>query len=196
MKPFQVLLLTALILTFLIPGGMIAKELLARQGAEEWTIPIAGFDPRDPFRGHYLTFRFDWMWSANPGECEEGKNCALCLNDGPEGNPVVSYRQEGDTCRSVVPVTETREWSCEIEGETITHRRARGELSRAFIAESRSHELNNRLREGKDVIALDISIDDDGKMFINGKPRTLSGPQSKAMLAYRAAHPPCPRNPD
>jgi len=29
----------------------------------EWEVPIAGYDPRDYLRGHYVEFSYDW-----PGE--------------------------------------------------------------------------------------------------------------------------------
>lgn len=31
----------------------------AGQGTD-WDVPVAGYDPRDLLRGHYITFRYDW----------------------------------------------------------------------------------------------------------------------------------------
>lgn len=48
-----------------------------RQGTE-WEVPIAGYDPRDYLRGHYVEFTYDWpgigAFQATPPEslCLEG----------------------------------------------------------------------------------------------------------------------------
>lgn len=45
----------------------------------EWEVPIAGYDPRDYLRGHYVEFRYDWPGRDIPGEryyealCLEGE---------------------------------------------------------------------------------------------------------------------------
>ena len=43
----------------------------------EWEVPIAGYDPRDYLRGHYVEFTYDWpnldFWAMGPGPE------ALCL---------------------------------------------------------------------------------------------------------------------
>ncbi|MEO9469460.1 GDYXXLXY domain-containing protein [Parasphingorhabdus sp.] len=43
----------------------ITTEIESHQGVE-WDVPIAGYDPRDLLRGHYVQFRYDW-----PGLDEE-----------------------------------------------------------------------------------------------------------------------------
>lgn len=37
----------------------LMAERESRQGTE-WDVPIAGYDPRDLLRGHYVQFRYDW----------------------------------------------------------------------------------------------------------------------------------------
>jgi hypothetical protein len=34
-------------------------EVRSRQGTE-WLVPVAGYDPRDLLRGHYVLFQYDW----------------------------------------------------------------------------------------------------------------------------------------
>lgn len=42
-----------------------------------WQVPIAGYDPRDFLRGHYVEFRYDWP--GLPDDWEGGPIARLCL---------------------------------------------------------------------------------------------------------------------
>ncbi len=42
----------------------------------EWEVPIAGYDPRDLLRGHYVEFTYDWPGGETLGDIHYG---ALCL---------------------------------------------------------------------------------------------------------------------
>ena len=35
------------------------SDHLSRQGTD-WLVPVAGYDPRDLLRGHYVQFAYDW----------------------------------------------------------------------------------------------------------------------------------------
>ncbi|NRD88861.1 hypothetical protein C8024_04400 [Sphingopyxis sp. BSNA05] len=54
-------LLPLALLLPLVGLGLIwlATEQESREGTE-WDVPIAGYDPRDLLRGHYVQFRYDW----------------------------------------------------------------------------------------------------------------------------------------
>jgi len=58
------------------------SDLTYRQGTE-WEVPIAGYDPRDYLRGHYVEFSYDWPGidesSVAPGGmlCLEGQAPAI-----------------------------------------------------------------------------------------------------------------------
>jgi hypothetical protein len=57
----------------------LQTERESHQGSE-WDVPIAGYDPRDLLRGHYVQFRYDW-----PGVTENdiptwyGSQTGLCI---------------------------------------------------------------------------------------------------------------------
>lgn len=55
-----------------------------RQGTE-WDVPIAGYDPRDYLRGHYVEFAYDWPGMAAAAQPPPGSD--LCLSGTP---PVIT----------------------------------------------------------------------------------------------------------
>ena len=55
-----------LVLPILGLGGLWGwSDFKAEQGTD-WLVPIAGYDPRDLLRGHYIQYSYDW-----PGIDEE-----------------------------------------------------------------------------------------------------------------------------
>ncbi|GAA4048807.1 hypothetical protein GCM10022213_20800 [Parerythrobacter jejuensis] len=70
----------ARIFAFILPiAGLAAiwgwTDYKGRQG-NDWLVPIAGYDPRDLLRGHYIDFTYDW-----PGleDLDDRYPLALCL---------------------------------------------------------------------------------------------------------------------
>ncbi|MCX9147510.1 GDYXXLXY domain-containing protein [Erythrobacter sp. WG] len=61
----------------------------------EWEVPIAGYDPRDFLRGHYVEFTYDW-----PGLASEGfpGPQALCLEGAAPRLDRVRTLVEGARC--------------------------------------------------------------------------------------------------
>jgi hypothetical protein len=70
-----------------LAAGIAAAEAGAR-GATVWRLPIKGYDPRDPVRGHYVRYRYDWQVTGNAALCRTG--CALCLEDSGRAVRVVA----------------------------------------------------------------------------------------------------------
>lgn len=73
-------LLTALALAMPL-GGLAAGWAQTHQAAQqgvEWEVPIAGYDPRDLLRGHYVLYRYDWP-GALAGEADLAYQPALCI---------------------------------------------------------------------------------------------------------------------
>ncbi|HEY6814301.1 MAG TPA: GDYXXLXY domain-containing protein [Croceibacterium sp.] len=78
----------------------------AQQGTE-WDVPIAGYDPRDLLRGHYVVFTYDWPVSERVSElvyarelCIQGTAPTIdrvTFGDGRAcGNPVRAYDYSDD----------------------------------------------------------------------------------------------------
>lgn len=73
----------ALLLPLVALGAGIGGAEVGSRGATVWRIPITGYDPRDPVRGHHVNFRFDWRVAGPAHLCRRpGGGCALCLEDG------------------------------------------------------------------------------------------------------------------
>jgi len=70
----------ALALPLLGLGAAWAVAHLRAQQGTEWEVPVAGYDPRDLLRGHYIVYRYDW-----PGLDPQSARTAavLCLNGDP-----------------------------------------------------------------------------------------------------------------
>jgi len=73
-------------------AGWLATHRAAQQGID-WDVPVAGFDPRDWLRGHYVLYRYEWPGLARPDRMVDGSEVfepieALCL----EGEPPVIER--------------------------------------------------------------------------------------------------------
>jgi hypothetical protein len=69
----------ALVLPLLgLSATWIFTHVRAQQGTE-WDVPIAGYDPRDLLRGHYVIYTYDWpgvaedrRWELAGGLCLHG----------------------------------------------------------------------------------------------------------------------------
>lgn len=57
----------------------VATDRDSQQGTE-WDVPIAGYDPRDLLRGHYVQFRYDWPTvQENDIPTWSGSQQGLCI---------------------------------------------------------------------------------------------------------------------
>lgn len=81
----------ALLFILGVPALMLGKAVYDRHNGAVWRIDIAGYDPRDLLRGHYLQFQYVWNFDDGTQQgCTYGRPCCLCL-DGRDGavNPPV-----------------------------------------------------------------------------------------------------------
>lgn len=60
--------LAALLLPAFGLAGLWAKSDHTYRQGTEWEVPIAGYDPRDYLRGHYVDFTYDWSALAGAAE--------------------------------------------------------------------------------------------------------------------------------
>ena len=67
------------------------SDVRSRQGTE-WLVPIAGYDPRDLLRGHYVLFQYQWPGLERPGAGE------LCLHGRPPIVDRVTLASSGREC--------------------------------------------------------------------------------------------------
>lgn len=71
--------LAAAVLPLLGLGALWAQSDRTYNTGTDWEVPVAGYDPRDYLRGHYVEFSYDWpdlnFWATGPGPealCIEG----------------------------------------------------------------------------------------------------------------------------
>jgi hypothetical protein len=100
----RALKIAALLLPLAGLGGLWAmSDHTFRQGTE-WEVPIAGFDPRDFLRGHYVEFTYDW-----PGveEFRDAPPQMLCLEGKAPALTRVTPLGEGEPCAHPVRADTT-----------------------------------------------------------------------------------------
>lgn len=73
------LMAAALILPVAGLGLGITIHQTTMRDAQEWRIPIQGYDPRDLLRGQYVNYRYDWAVTGEPRLCRRDAACVLCL---------------------------------------------------------------------------------------------------------------------
>jgi hypothetical protein len=73
--------LATLALPLLGLGGAWAIAHSRAQQGTEWEVPVAGVDPRDLLRGHYIVYRY--RWPGLPEGTAPGTTRELCLAGTP-----------------------------------------------------------------------------------------------------------------
>ena len=79
--PHPLLRAAALALPLIGLGAAWAIAHLRAQQGIEWEVPVAGIDPRDLLRGHYIVYRYDWPGLAPTGAAQTA--ATLCLEGVP-----------------------------------------------------------------------------------------------------------------
>ena len=141
------LLLAALLLPLIGLGSAIWRNQSALGEAELWRIPITGYDPRDPLRGRFIAFAYDWAVEGDPARCEQPQACQLCLRrDGEAVRATIMAKGAG--CPSPVDLSLSqigvRQPFREDESLQFT--------SRIFVSEARAPLLESQLQAGPMVV--------------------------------------------
>lgn len=161
------LILPALFFVFMI----VQAEINKNKGTI-WTVPIAGYDPRDLLRGHFLQFQYVWNWSDQKDFCL-GEECCLCVNKSGEDtkNPKVSSL----TCEKA---NEANVCESKIKGIGIKHfdgtpqfymGRGSNDLGRFYVPEEYAAQLNDMIlnQNQKHEFEISLNVTEDGRAFIN-----------------------------
>ncbi|WP_199554970.1 GDYXXLXY domain-containing protein [Sandaracinobacteroides hominis] len=149
----RIALIAALLLPFLVLGAGIARNQSALSDAQEWRIPIAGYDPRDPLRGQYVAFTYDWRVAGDPAICDKMQGCDLCLDrDGEQVTATVV--SAGSQCAARVDPRLSRmdvRPSFGVGNSQFA--------SRIFVSESSAPALEEQLRTGPMVVVAALTPD-------------------------------------
>ncbi len=134
-------LAAALLLPLLVLGHGIWRQQSNLSAAREWQIPISGYDPRDPLRGQYIRFTYDWELRGDRAACLAETGCNLCLSE-EGGRVVATVETAGAQCPSRVDTRiSAMQASPSFPSGTVTF------SSRLFVSETSAPALEAQLRE-------------------------------------------------
>lgn len=154
MKRFA--LLAALLLPFLVLGAGIVRNQSALSEAQQWRIPIAGYDPRDPLRGQYVAFTYGWQVSGDPALCDQPQGCDLCLDRDGE-RITAGIAPAGSQCPARVDPRLSR-----IDVRPSFREGNAQFASRLFVSETSAPALEDQLRTRPMVVV--ASLTPDGRL--------------------------------
>lgn len=144
----------------------------AQQGVV-WEVPVAGYDPRDLLRGHYIVYRYEWPGLESGQELQWSSR--LCI----EGTaPVIAKT-------SPVMLKGYREDDCEhqlVRAPEVAHEAIRGlDSGILYVSQERARELQKKLWDPKLQGAVRIRVRDDGlitPLDIVFRPRPDAEPEN------------------
>ncbi|WP_339710144.1 GDYXXLXY domain-containing protein [uncultured Sphingosinicella sp.] len=128
----------------------IAAREAGLSGASEWRIPIAGFDPRDPIRGRFIQFRYDWRVAGDPAVCT-GTACGLCLSE-QAGEIVATMVAPGTACPAYIDVNGSN-----IRRLNVAPGQVPDFSSRIFVSETSAPKLEDMLRREPMVVVAQLT---------------------------------------
>lgn len=135
-------LAVALLLPVAVLGHGIWQHSANLSAAQTWRIPISGYDPRDPLRGQYIRFRYDWELRGPAAACLDGTGCSLCLSE-EAGRVVATVEADGARCAARVDTrASSMQASRGFPAGNVTF------SSRLFVSESSAPGLEAQLRDG------------------------------------------------
>lgn len=133
--------LIALAIPFLAMTFMIGTNLRQLQNTE-YRFAIAGYDPRDLLRGHYLIFQYVWP-DKTENNCtdKEAKNCCACFHQGTT--------QQSVSFESCDRATDNKICHASLKMETFWNGtfQPHENLRRYYIPEEHAAKLEDMLRD-------------------------------------------------
>lgn len=143
MKHWKLALAVLLPLAGLATG--IVRQEIEQSRAVTWIIPVEGFDPRDPLRGHYIRFRYRWTVEGDSPLCDKGL-CRICLE---HRNGTVVARIERKTAPATCP------HPVDLQASHMEY----GFTSQIYVSEASAPQLEQSLREGPMEVVAHLTRD-------------------------------------
>ncbi|ABC64462.1 GDYXXLXY domain-containing protein [Erythrobacter litoralis] len=124
--------LLALALPVIGLGGLWAwTESWSREGTD-WDVPVAGYDPRDLLRGHYIEFTYDWAGDDLSGASPD----AFCIEgEAPEIARIVA-RDDVESCAHFARA----DYGSVYGGAGL-------QRGRLYVPQTQARELEDKLRD-------------------------------------------------
>jgi hypothetical protein len=144
-------------------AALIGEQEVRFGNAQQVNVPVRGFDPRDPLRGHYITGQFDWDWETPPPNAAAG---GLCVLPGDAARPKVRFLenwQPGDRAPDCRLVIAGRVASSTFVPATLDS----GTRSvRLYVSETRAPALEELIRKHPGALTVDLAVRSDGSAAI------------------------------
>ena len=143
-----------------LAGSWALSHRQAQQGTD-WEVPVAGYDPRDLLRGHYIRFRYEWPYIGNnfaDALCLKGK--APLITDAYS----LDRSDGGIACAEIVRRNVWADW----QNDGIRT----GQL---YVAQTKARDLEKKLADPKLKAIVTVRIRKDGKvtpLSMRFRPRT------------------------
>jgi hypothetical protein len=167
------LMILALALPLAVLGLMVAEAERARADAGTFRVAIRGYDPRDPLRGHYLRYRFDWD-AEIPFVGDVNR---LCVLSAPTDQParVRPLSRDASTAGCVLVLNGRGQVLAEARRTEPGEAGPAGRLQftpkgvesgRLYVPEEHARELERLLREDRVRLTIDLAVRRDGHASI------------------------------
>jgi hypothetical protein len=150
----------ALVLPLAGLGATWASTHVRAQQGTEWDVPIAGYDPRDLLRGHYVIYTYDWPGLEARERWEMPRE--LCLHGTA---PVIERVTEGAGAECASPV-RAYDYSDDFGGGIVT--------GRLYVSQAEGARLQQQLMDPRLQGTVRIRLRDDGHITplrISFRPR-------------------------
>jgi len=150
----------AALLALLLPlAGLAAlwgwSNYRSRQG-NDWTVPIAGYDPRDLLRGHYIEFTYDWPVNE---EISEGLLNEFCIEGAPPAIERITRIEGG----SGIGAGDACTYYARADDDSY-YRYDGLRRGRLYIPQTRATDLENKLRDRNLQGYIRVRQREDGKI--------------------------------
>ncbi len=150
----------ALVLPLLGLAAAWALTHVRAQRGTEWDVPVAGYDPRDLLRGHYVIFSYEWPGVADPARWVYGGG--LCLH----GSAPTIERVTGGAGRDCTARVQAHPSSEDFGGGLVT--------GRLYVSQAEGARLQEQLTDPTLQGIARVRIRDDGHVTplgISFRPR-------------------------
>jgi len=138
----------ALVLPLLgLAATWVFTHVRAQQGTE-WDVPIAGYDPRDLLRGHYVIYTYDWPGLENSETWRYGGE--LCIH----GTAPAIERVTGGADPACANPVRGYDYSDDFGGGIFT--------GRLYVSQAEGARLEGQLADPRLQATARIRLRDDG----------------------------------
>jgi len=152
------------------------SDHLSRQGTD-WLVPVAGYDPRDLLRGHYVQFSYDWPGVGAAPRGFDDSLGELCLHGVAPRLESVSRPAPGSRCEHFARAADAH------SGYPMGL-----STGRVYIPQRRSAELTRKLADPDLRGFVVLRQREDGTVTPRElRFRPLTGAERQAREAERAA---------